>query len=179
MNWFEANDHCKTEGGKLVEIETEEENTALVEEMQRRGFKDKNFWMGLTDRKSEGDWIFESSGKNPSYKNWNTMEANNRWFQMGDLEFDCALIRNSGIWAEFSCDMKNNGLFVEATISFHALCEFQESGDSMGTKNLIAVAETPFICFRSMINKTFFRGSTNNKNTKGPKSNIENLTLEI
>ena len=31
MNWFEADDYCKGEGGKLVEIESEEENTALVE----------------------------------------------------------------------------------------------------------------------------------------------------
>ena len=133
MSWFEANDYCKGEGGKLVEIEKEEENTALVNEMKRRGFKDRNFWMGLTDRKSEGDWIFESSGKNPSYNNWNTMEANNRWFQMGELDEDCALIWNTqdfkGIWAHFICDMQNNGLYAEATKSFHALCEFQESGD--------------------------------------------------
>ena len=49
MNWFEANDHCKREGGKLVEIETEEENTALVEEGKRRGLKNRNIWIGLTD----------------------------------------------------------------------------------------------------------------------------------
>ena len=100
MNWFDANDLCKTEGGKLVEIDSEEENTALVEEMIKQGYgwKNMHFWMGLTDMKSEGDWIFESSGKNPSYKNWNTMEANNRWFQMGDLEFDYALIGNLGIF---------------------------------------------------------------------------------
>ena len=52
MSWFDANEHCKNEGGKLVEIDSEEENTALVEEITRRGYKDKNmnFWIGLTDR---------------------------------------------------------------------------------------------------------------------------------
>ena len=48
MNWFDANDHCKTEGGKLVEIDSKEENTALVEEMIRQGYgwKNMHFWMG-------------------------------------------------------------------------------------------------------------------------------------
>ncbi len=37
MTWFEAKDHCEREGGKLVEIDSEEENTALVDEINRRG----------------------------------------------------------------------------------------------------------------------------------------------
>ena len=52
MSWFLANEHCKKEGGKLVEIDSEEENTALIKEINRRRYKDKNmnFWIGLTDR---------------------------------------------------------------------------------------------------------------------------------
>ena len=63
MNWFEANDHCKTEGGKLVEIDSKEENTALVEEMIKQGYtwKKMHFWMGLTDEGSEGEWKLKSS----------------------------------------------------------------------------------------------------------------------
>ena len=59
--WVEAIAHCKGEGGKLVEIDSEEENTALVEEMKRRGLKDRKFWIGLTDRESHGEWILETS----------------------------------------------------------------------------------------------------------------------
>ena len=70
MAWVEAIAHCKGEGGKLVEIDSEEENTALVEEMKRRGFKDRNFWMGLTERESHGEWILETSRLKPSYLNW-------------------------------------------------------------------------------------------------------------
>ena len=36
MTWFFAKDHCEKEGGKLVEIDSEEENTALVEEINRK-----------------------------------------------------------------------------------------------------------------------------------------------
>ena len=38
MTWFEAKDHCEGESGKLVEIDSEEENTALVDEINRRGY---------------------------------------------------------------------------------------------------------------------------------------------
>ena len=38
MTWFKAKDHCEREGGKLVEIDSEEENTALVDEINRRGY---------------------------------------------------------------------------------------------------------------------------------------------
>ena len=63
MTWFEAKDHCEREGGKLVEIDSEEENTALAEEINRRGYTDKNmnFWIGLTDARHEGDWRLAST----------------------------------------------------------------------------------------------------------------------
>ena len=57
MNWKNAHNHCKSKGGKLVEIDSEEENTALVEEIKRREYTQKKmiFWIGLTDLGSEGD----------------------------------------------------------------------------------------------------------------------------
>ena len=36
MNWYNAKKFCEREGGKLVEIDSEEENTALVEEIDRK-----------------------------------------------------------------------------------------------------------------------------------------------
>ena len=38
MTWFAAKNYCKREGGKLVEIDSEEENTALVDEINRKGY---------------------------------------------------------------------------------------------------------------------------------------------
>ena len=34
MTWFEAKDHCQRKGAKLVEIDSEEENTALAEKIK-------------------------------------------------------------------------------------------------------------------------------------------------
>ena len=125
MNWFEANDHCKREGGKLVEIETEEENTALVEEGKRRGLKDRNIWIGLTDMRSEGVWIFEASGKNPSYKNWGFNEPD------GGRKENCAQMWDGHFaWCDVPCDINDTSLWSMADYkSFHALCEFRESGE--------------------------------------------------
>ena len=68
MTWFEAQEHCEGEGGKLVEIDSEEENTALVVEINRRGYavKNINFWLGLSDLENDGDWRLASNALKPS-----------------------------------------------------------------------------------------------------------------
>ena len=38
MNWYNAKEFCEREGGKLVEIDSEEENTALVDKINRKGY---------------------------------------------------------------------------------------------------------------------------------------------
>ena len=145
MAWVEAIAHCKGEGGKLVEIDSEEESTALVEEMKRRGFKDRNFWMGLTDRESHGEWTLETSGSKPSYLNWADNEPNTEGY-------DCAQIWNderfSGTWVDIPCRRDDTVFWNGPYKTFHALCEFPDSGDRLGTNHLlIAVAKAPFICF--------------------------------
>ena len=42
MTWSEAREDCDAKGGKLVEINSEEENTALVEEIKSREYKRMN-----------------------------------------------------------------------------------------------------------------------------------------
>ena len=76
MSWSDAKEHCAGEGGKLVEIDSEEENTALVEEIIRRGYKDRHmhFWIGLNELKRDGDWRLASNGLKPSYQNWHEGE---------------------------------------------------------------------------------------------------------
>ena len=124
MNWFDANDLCKTEGGKLVEIDSKEENTALVEEMIKReyGWKNMQFWMGLTDEGSEGNWRLESNGMEPSYTNWGFNEPNN--FQ----NEDCARFNENypfkAKWIDTDCN-KDTTTFSRRPL--HPLCEFENS----------------------------------------------------
>ena len=79
MSWCNASSHCVKEGGKLVEINSEEENEALVKEIKKNRFTERNmnFWIGLTDLRKEGDWILASDNLKPSYLNWDEEEPNN------------------------------------------------------------------------------------------------------
>ena len=58
MSWYQAEKYCKKAGMKLVEINSDEENRAIVDEINRKGYKDKKmyFWMGMTDLREEGTW---------------------------------------------------------------------------------------------------------------------------
>merc|ERR1712088_708435 len=67
MTQIEAKKFCEEDQevpARLVEIDSAEENRAIDAEMQRRNsFSQKiNFWLGITDRHSEGDWVLESTG---------------------------------------------------------------------------------------------------------------------
>merc|ERR1712037_115960 len=82
MTQIEAKKFCEEDQevpARLVEIDSAEENRAIDAEMQRRNsFSQKiNFWLGITDRHSEGDWVLESTGKSVNFTNWNSGEPNN------------------------------------------------------------------------------------------------------
>ena len=62
MTQSEAQKFCKEDQkvpARLVEIESAEENRAIVAEMMRRNFRSQKleFWLGITDRHSEGHWV--------------------------------------------------------------------------------------------------------------------------
>ena len=63
MNWYTADKLCRRHGGQLVEIDSLEEQKALVKESRSRKYwrTKKQFWMGLTDRKVPDDKQFHSS----------------------------------------------------------------------------------------------------------------------
>ena len=46
-----------------MEIESSRENREISEEIRGRGFKQqrKQFWLGLTDIRREGQWVYEST----------------------------------------------------------------------------------------------------------------------
>ena len=145
MDAFDAYKHCKAKGGKMVEIDSEEENTALVGEINRRGYTQMrmNFWIGLTDLGSEGNWWLSSSGLKPTYQNWHYGQPDNG---RGYKEQDCARIRigqdfdisRKDTWSDINCKSTHVTLQLSTyttdvyghlvpetyTTSMHALCEF-------------------------------------------------------
>ena len=88
----------------MVEVETEEENNALYQEMNRNGWNSQKLqpWLGLTDVKQEGTFLWSSTGEEPGYTNWGAGEPNNS----GGKE-DCAHFWLSrGQWNDDRCDKR-------------------------------------------------------------------------
>ena len=144
----EARRFCEEEQpfpSHLVEIESAEENYAIIAEIRRRNFGSRNmefwrgitdrhsegiaeirrrnfgarnmeFWLGITDRHSEGRWVLESTGKSVVFTNWNSGEPNNA--HSGE---NCAYIINANYkWNDHTC---NEGVTVDRTWMWTALCE--------------------------------------------------------
>ena len=136
MTWSAAINYCKSRGAMLVEIDSEDENAAIVAEINRRGYKDKYFWIGLTDKNKEGTWKLASNGENATYLNWDGSYGSNPEPNNYNGNEDCAHIRSGGCpdwdhsaWADLDCSETR----VKITCSFkpdvyfsmNALCEFK------------------------------------------------------
>ena len=162
MSWFAANNYCKDLGAKLAEINSKEENAAIVGEI-KRGYKDKSmyFWIGLTDDEEEGTWRLASNGEEAEYLNWdgsNTRDPEPNNYEGNE---DCALIRPSSCfgtrkdaWADLDCNQDWVEVFCTprsppVVYTMHALCEF---GDQPCNFTLSGTT-CNHICFNDLILK--------------------------
>ena len=137
MTWFEAENYCRSEGGKLVEVNSEEENRVIDEKIMTGGYQSRNmwFWIGLTDKSEERTWRYASDGEIASFFNWDTHYPNNPEPNNANNNEDCALIRSGGCrnwdhngWADFDCEEKKvrvSTCYPEKHYTVNALCEFE------------------------------------------------------
>ena len=119
ISWMQAKASCEEMNMRLAEIETEEENRALTNEARNmlRPIEAKYLWIGLTDRATEGTWVW-SSGREATYMPWCSGQPDN----YGRVEH-CALMdifynKPLGKWSDFNCDSGNSG-----TATFGAICK--------------------------------------------------------
>ena len=94
MTQSEAKKFCEEEQqvpAHLVEIDSAEENSVIIAEIKRRNFASEKieFWLGITDRHSEGHWVLESTGKSVVFTDWHSGEPNNNGPK------HCAIINNT------------------------------------------------------------------------------------
>ncbi|XP_026012972.1 CD209 antigen-like protein C [Astatotilapia calliptera] len=66
-SWNESRTVCKTKGGDLVKIDSEEEQNFLRKNVQQKmEIHDIPFWIGLTDLAEEGRWLWVDGGWLPT-----------------------------------------------------------------------------------------------------------------
>ncbi|XP_062575765.1 perlucin-like protein [Saccostrea cucullata] len=93
-NWYDAKVVCELNGAHLVEIDTQEENTWIMETFLSP-------WNdGATDIDEEGVFTWNRH-TNVTYSNWRKGEPNNRC--MYDKEH-CVQICRNGLWNDRNCD---------------------------------------------------------------------------
>merc|ERR1712203_1210312 len=113
MTQSEAKKFCEEEQGvpaHLVEIDSAEENRAIIAEMQRQNSYSRktNFWLGINDRHSEGHWVLESTSKSVNFTDWKSGEPNNGNGNPGSE--NCAFINELEKWNDVDCNGKpSNG----------------------------------------------------------------------
>ncbi|XP_065341468.1 C-type lectin 37Db-like [Cloeon dipterum] len=60
VNWYTARNKCRQQGLDLVSIETEGENTAILNAIS--SFKIESFWTAGSDKWQEDSWYWDSTG---------------------------------------------------------------------------------------------------------------------
>ena len=72
--WTNAKAVCNAKGAQLVKIEAADENDFIKKEFFAN---EGDFWIGLTDVETEGDWRWSDGCKLTGYTNWKAGQPNN------------------------------------------------------------------------------------------------------
>ena len=103
--WTKANADCEAMDATLVQIESENENTFIVEKLQERYYETllhTFFWTSGTDDDVENQWVWGNSGVRiaDNYQNWAHGEPN------GGVSENCLVL--SGFpdysWLDIDCN---------------------------------------------------------------------------
>ena len=135
----EARDICDKAGGHVVEIDSEEEYSALENEWKTIDGQNRcknnglSWWIGITDIQKEGSWVTDYSKTALKYSAWNEGEPGNHGG--GVPGEDCA-IANLGLltgedsftWYDVTCSIRGFPTDQGRGISFNPLCEQHQQG---------------------------------------------------
>ncbi|KAL8622279.1 hypothetical protein ACOMHN_043802 [Nucella lapillus] len=107
-NWFDARAACDLLGGRMVEVERDEENQYLAGLIRSYGGGTQIAWIGLEDILEEGQFGWVSTRAKAAYTNWGHHEPDDRHGAE-----DCAAILSNGQWIDIPCEASH----------YHSLCE--------------------------------------------------------
>lgn len=97
MTWKDAEKFCEHAGGHLAAITSPLEQRRIEKLLRHAG--GSGYWIGGTDEKQEGSFIW-SSGEDVSYTNWRDGEPNNSETGEGLTENYMAIYAGDGSWGD-------------------------------------------------------------------------------
>jgi len=112
LNYYGADQFCKTQGGYLAEPRTQEE----TENLELFLLREQNYWIGLTDAADEGTFVWGTDYSSPTYTNWAMYQPDNGMGR-GD---DCVILSMIfGLkWHDLNCIKTNSD-----GADIHAVCQ--------------------------------------------------------
>ena len=102
-------DACAKEGASLVSIKSQAEQDFVEENMKG------NSWLGMSDAKNEGQWVWLADGSEVTYTQWNEGEPN------GGKTENFGMIYNLGKWND--CKPQKKQVTLTSTIFARSRCE--------------------------------------------------------
>ena len=115
--WYEARRDCQQKGGYLVEIDSEEEQQAIMDGIRMKGWESQlGFYIGLTDIFHDGTWVWDHLGRPLNFSNWAEGEPDN-----GYGREHCAVNLHFGAWSDVSCDYVSR--IVSQSEQYGTICE--------------------------------------------------------
>ncbi|XP_052695027.1 versican core protein-like [Crassostrea angulata] len=109
--WNSAKIYCESKGAYLVEIDSLDENTWVIENIIVPNLPDDcsiwgcTVWIGGNDRENEGHFVWSRDGNPTTFTNWDSGNPDNY-----NGNEDCIEMRHDGIWNDRRCDHRT--LFV-------------------------------------------------------------------
>lgn len=111
LPWREAYKFCEQQGGHLVTINSENEQSFLYNIINEKSTS-AYLWLGATDSYEEGKWKW-ITGDSIVYRNWADNEPNNS----NDEDY-MVLYKNSGKWND------GNDIYYSDTKAYSFICEY-------------------------------------------------------
>ncbi|MDO4882038.1 MAG: RICIN domain-containing protein, partial [Oscillospiraceae bacterium] len=110
LPWREAYKFCEQQGGHLVTVNSENEQSFLYDLINKKS-TGSYLWLGATDSYEEGKWKW-ITGESIFYQNWADKEPNNY-----DDEDYMSMYINSGKWND------GNDIYYTDTKAYSFICE--------------------------------------------------------
>jgi len=136
---------CKAKGAILFEPKSELTNTWVAELALEEGIS--GYWIGITDKKFEGKFVYQSDSKSIGFHWWDRRQPNNKRNNC-DQDEDCVYASNGeGEWQDLCCK-KEHSYVCEKPASHcsheeHCIPEKKNLGDSINVKRTtMATVET-------------------------------------
>uniref|UniRef100_A0A671UEX3 C-type lectin domain-containing protein n=2 Tax=Sparus aurata TaxID=8175 RepID=A0A671UEX3_SPAAU len=129
LTWEQAREKCRRNGADLVKIESEDEQSFLMQKLRDKMLEDEDkFWIGLTDSVTEDTWLWtDGTPLNKSLTFWSSQGEPDNWKEEDADGEDCVRMgekHKSGLkwWFDKSCKKPHKSICEKSAETGRPTC---------------------------------------------------------